>query len=69
MRHDRWLMVGVVGVALSCLVCLTPVAVVVLGAIGLGAWTGRLDAVALGLLVSAVALVAYRYWSTRRTTP
>ena len=32
-----------------------------LGAIGLGAWTGRLDLVLLPLLVAFVALAAYQY--------
>ena len=69
MRRDRWLMLGIVGTVLSCLACLTPVAVLALGAIGLGAWTGHLDAVLLLLLVGFVALVVSRYWSARRTTP
>lgn len=68
MGRDRWLMLGIVGAAVSCLACLTPVAVLALGAIGLGAWTGRQDAVVLLLLVGSVALVVYGYW-TRRTTP
>ena len=42
MWRDRWSALGVVGAALACL---TPVAVLVLGAVGLGAWTGRLDLV------------------------
>jgi mercuric ion transport protein len=69
MGRDRWLMLGIVGVALSRLACLTPLAVLALGAIGLGAWAGRLDAVVLVLLVGSVALVVYRYWTARRTTP
>ncbi|MGH2368688.1 MAG: mercury resistance system transport protein MerF [Chloroflexota bacterium] len=69
MRHDRWLIVGTIGAALTGLACLTPVAVLALGAVGLGAWTGRLDAVLLMLLVGFVVLIVYRYWTTRRTTP
>ena len=69
MGRDRWLMLGIVGAALICLACLTPLAVLSLGAIGLGAWTGRLDAVVLVLLVGSVALVVYRYWTARRATP
>jgi mercuric ion transport protein len=69
MWRDRWLILGVIGAALSCLACLTPVAVLAFGAIGLGAWTGRLDVVLLLLLVGFVGLVAYRCWSARRTAP
>jgi hypothetical protein len=50
----------------SCLACLTPAAVIALGAIGLGAWTGRLDAVLLPVLAG---LVASRYSIGRRRTP
>ncbi len=68
MRRDRWFALGVIGAALTCLACLTPVAVLVLGAIGLGAWTGRLGVVFAPLLVGAVVLAAYRYWITWRKT-
>ena len=69
MGRDRWLALGIVGAVLSCLACLTPVAVLALGAIGLGAWTGRLDSVLLVLIVGFAALVAYRYWKPRNPTP
>ncbi len=69
MWRDRWFTLGIIGAALSCLACLTPVAVLALGAIGLGAWTGHLDAVLVMVLVGFVALIVYRYWSLRRTTP
>jgi mercuric ion transport protein len=61
MRRDRWFVLGVIGAALTCLACLTPVAVLVLGAIGLGAWTGRLDVVLFLLLLGFVVLAVYRY--------
>ena len=66
MWRDGWLALGVVGAALACLACLTPVVVVLLGAIGLGAWTGRLDIVLLPLLAGFVVLVVYRYRLRRR---
>jgi mercuric ion transport protein len=69
MWRDRGLVLGIIGTVLSCLACLTPIAVLALGAIGLGAWTGHLDAVLLALLVGFLTLVAYRYWRTRRPTP
>jgi mercuric ion transport protein len=68
MRRDWWLVLGVIGTALTCLACLTPVAVLVLGAIGLGAWTGRLDLVLLPLLLGFVVLAVYRYRLMRRRT-
>lgn len=46
---------GVIGAAFTRLVCLTPVAVPGLGAIGLGAWTGRLD---MGLRIIVVTFEA-----------
>ncbi len=69
MWRDRWLALSVIGAALACIACLTPVAVVVLGAIGLGAWTGRVDLVLLPLLGGFVVLAVYRYRITRRRTP
>ena len=47
MWRDRCFTIGLIGTVLACLACLTPFAVVTLGAIGLGAWAGRLDAVPL----------------------
>ena len=66
MWRDRWLALGVVGAAIACLACLTPVVVLVLGAIGLGAWTGRLDLVLLLLLAGFVVLAVYRYRMRRQ---
>jgi len=40
-----------------------------LGAIGLGAWTGRLDAILVPLLLGFIVLAAYRFWWLRRRTP
>jgi hypothetical protein len=39
-----------------------------LGAIGLGAWTGRVDVVLLPLLLSFVVLAVYRYRRMRGRT-
>ncbi len=69
MGRDRWLAVGVIDAVLSCLACLTPAAVIALGAVGLGAWAGHLDAVLLPVLVGFVALIAYRSRIARRRTP
>jgi hypothetical protein len=50
-----------IGAVLSCLACLTSLGVVGLGAIGLGAWVGRLDLAQLPLLVVLAALAVYRH--------
>jgi mercuric ion transport protein len=69
MWRDRWFALSVIGAALACVACLTPIAVLALGAIGLGAWTGRLDLVLLPLLVGLVLLAAYRYRVMRKRAP
>ncbi len=66
MWRDRWLVLGIVGTALTCLACLTPVAALVLGAVGLGAWTGRVDLALVPLLLACIALVVYRSGAMRR---
>lgn len=69
MGRDRWFALGVIGAVLSCLACLAPAAVIVLGAIGLGAWAGHLDAILLPVLLGLVGLITYRSWIARRRTP
>jgi mercuric ion transport protein len=61
MWRDRWFALGAVGALLTCLACLTPIAVLVLAAIGFGAWTSRLDVVLIPLLIGFVGLAVYRY--------
>jgi len=54
---------------LTCLACLTPALVLLLGAIGLGALTGRLDLVLFPLLIGLAGFAAYRYRQVRRRRP
>ncbi|MGH9662122.1 MAG: mercury resistance system transport protein MerF [Bryobacteraceae bacterium] len=61
MWRDRWFVLGVIGAALSCLACLTPVVVLVLGALGLGAWSGHLDVALVFMLLVFAGLAFYRY--------
>ena len=68
MWRDRWFAFGLIGVLLTCVACLAPVAVLAVGAVWLGAWTGRLDLVLLPVLVGFVALGAYRYRARRGRT-
>jgi mercuric ion transport protein len=61
MWRDRWFKVAVIGALLSCLACLTPVAVIALAAVELSAWAGRLDFVLVPVLFLFVVLAIYRY--------
>jgi mercuric ion transport protein len=68
MWRDRWFALAVVGAVLSCLACATPLVVVWLGALGLGAWTGRLDLVLPAALLAFVVFAAYRIRVASRRT-
>ena len=69
MWRDRWFAVGGIGAAVACLACLTPIAVGILGAIGLSAWVGHLDLVVLPVLAAFAALLIYRYRAACRRAP
>ncbi len=69
MWRDRWLVLGVIGAVLTCLACITPALVLLLGAIGLGALTGHLDLVLFPLLIGLAGFAVYRYRQVRRRKP
>ena len=69
MWRDRWFVAGAIGAVLSCLACVTPLAVLGLGAVGLGAWTGRLDVILLPVLLVFAGLALYRYRIACRRSP
>jgi mercuric ion transport protein len=64
MWRDRWFVLSMIGAALACLACLTPIAILAFGAIGLGAWTGHLDLVLFSVLIVLVVLALSRSWIT-----
>jgi mercuric ion transport protein len=59
MSDRKLLGIGIGGAALTALCCFTPLLVIALGALGLGAWLGWLDIVLLPLLVLFLALAAF----------
>jgi mercuric ion transport protein len=69
MWRDRWLVVGLIGAAVACLACATPIAVAMLGVIGLSGWVGHLDVIVLPVLAGFAALVIYRYRVACRRAP
>jgi len=59
MNDERALRVGLVGAVIAAICCLTPVLVVLLGAVGLSAAVGWLDFVLLPALVVFIGMVGY----------
>jgi mercuric ion transport protein len=59
MSDSKLLGTGVIGAVIAAICCFTPVLVVVLGGVGLGALTGYLDYVLLPALVFFVGLTIY----------
>lgn len=56
---NKLLGVGIVGTVVAALCCFTPVLVLLLGAVGIGALTGYLDYVLLPALAFFVGLTIY----------
>ena len=50
---------GVAGALVSMLCCVTPVLVVLLGALGLTAWVAKLDYVLIPVFVASIGLVIF----------
>lgn len=61
-----WVRVGIVGSVVTALCCLTPVLVLLLGALGLSAAVGLLDWVLLPALAGFVLLTGFALWRRRR---
>ena len=64
----KLLRVGVVGAVLAALCCLTPVLVILFGALGLSAVTGYLDYVLVPAFAAFLGLVAYALYRRRCAT-
>ncbi len=59
MKRSTLLKTSIIGSILAALCCFTPVLVILLGAVGLAAWTGYLDYVLMPALVVFIALTIY----------
>lgn len=66
MKSASALWASLIGTVFVALCCFTPILVIALGALGLGAWIGHLDAVLLPAVGGMVALTLYQYWRYRR---
>ena len=65
MSEKGLLRVGIIGTVVAALCCLTPVLVVLLGAVGLSAAIGWLDYVLLPALVLFLGLTVFALWKRR----
>ena len=65
MTENGLLRVGIIGTVVTALCCLTPVLVVLLGAVGLSAAIGWLDYVLLPALVLFLGLTVFALWKRR----
>jgi len=68
MWRDRWLAIGLIGAALSCLACLTPLVVLTLAAVG-RAWARHVDVVLLPVLLPFIVVAVCRPRLACRGTP
>lgn len=58
---------GIAGSVVAALCCFTPLAVILLGWVGLSAWLGWLDYVLLPALGLFLALTVYGFYAAQRT--
>jgi mercuric ion transport protein len=61
MKHKKTFIAGLIGTFVVLLCCATPILVILLGTIGLGAITGYLDYVLIPVLVVFLGLTFYSY--------
>lgn len=65
--NDRTILnTGIGGMLIAAVCCLTPALVMVLGVVGLSAWSGWLDYVLLPAMALFLALTAYGLWRRQR---
>ncbi|MCH8168330.1 MAG: mercury resistance system transport protein MerF [Proteobacteria bacterium] len=66
MDDKRLLKTGIIGSAVMALCCVTPILVVLFGAVGLSALIGYLDFVLLPALAIFLAITGYALWKRNR---
>lgn len=69
MRDAALIKTGVVGAVVAAVCCATPVLVLALGALGLSAWLGWADYIALSALAAFVLLAGYGLHRWRSSAP
>src|SRR5262249_48379835 len=65
MRDRTLITTGAIGAVLAAICCMTPLLVVVFGAVGLTAWLAKADYVLIPALILCLALVAFGLYRGR----
>ena len=65
MNYDKLLRYGLIGTVVAALGCLTPILVLLLGAVGLSGFVGWLDYVLFPVLGLCIAIAIYAFWKRR----
>ena len=65
MRDRTLITTGVAGAVLAAICCMTPLLVIVFGAVGLTAWLAKADYVLVPALILCLALVAFGLYRRR----
>lgn len=68
MQSQKTFIAGVIGALVILLCCATPLLIILLGAIGLGAVTGYLDYVLLPVLLIFLGMIFYSYDKSTKST-
>ncbi|TFB18493.1 mercury resistance system transport protein MerF [Filobacillus milosensis] len=66
-QKKRLLVTGVVGTVVTFLCCFTPVLLILLGSVGLGALTGYLDYVLFPVLAIFIGLTFYAFYKNEKS--
>lgn len=65
MNDATLIKMGGIGTVVAAICCATPILVIVLGAVGLSAWAGYLDAVVLPILALCIGMLGYGLYKRR----
>ncbi|HEC60543.1 MAG TPA: mercury resistance system transport protein MerF [Methylophaga sp.] len=65
-NNSTLLKMGIGGTILVALCCFTPILLILLGAVGLGALTGYLDYVLIPALIAFIGLTIYAVWRKQK---
>ena len=66
MTANKVLTIDVVGTIVTAICCFTPLLVIALGAVGLSAWVGGLDAILLPALLVFLLITVYALWKRQK---